>query len=339
MTDLIRHLDQALEARSGLIDENHTSAFRVFNGFYEGCPELVADIYARTLILFGYGDSPPQAEKLLNRAQTHLLEELPWITCVIQKFRHHSDSARRRGVITHGESPATKIREHGIWYALDVQMQQDASFYLDTRNLRKWLLDNAAGPVLSTVEGWRVLNTFAYTGSLGVAALAGGAVRVIQGDRNRKFLALARQSGMLNHLDIGKMKLQAGDFFSQIAQLKRSRELFDCVIVDPPFFSATKKGTVNLSSESTRLINKVRPLVRDGGYLVSINNALFLSGAEYMQAIESLCADGYLAIETLISVPKDITGYPQTVVDSPPYNPAPFNHPTKIVILRVRRKT
>ena len=91
-------------------------------------------------------------------------------------------------------------------------------------------------------------------------------------------------------------------------------------------------------NESVRIINKARPLVKDGGRLIAINNALFLSGAEYIAALETLCADGYLAIETLIPVPEDITGYPATVVGAPPEDPAPFNHPTKIAVLRVRRK-
>jgi 23S rRNA (cytosine1962-C5)-methyltransferase len=182
------------------------------------------------------------------------------------------------------------------------------------------------------------LNTFAYTGSLGIAALAGGAAQVIQLDRNRKYLQLARQSGMLNRLDIGRMKLLAADFFSQVANYKRTDEQFDCVIADPPFFSVTNKGTVDLVSDSRQVINKLRPLVRDGGWLVSINNALFLSGEDYMLALEDLCQDGYLSIEKIISVPEDVTGYPQTILKSPPSDPAPFNHPTKIVLMRVSRK-
>jgi len=283
---------------------------------------------------------------ILGRAQAFLLERLPWIDCVVHKTRSARDPARRRGVLAFGDSPTEKTREHGVWYALDLLMQQDASFYLDTRNLRRWLIDNAGdpapsevdGPVLSHVEGWRVLNTFAYTGSLGVAALAGGAEYVLQTDLKRKFLELARTSGILNRLDIGKMKLKANDFFSIVSQLKRKGELFDCVILDPPFFSSTKKGSVDLVNESTRLINKVRPLVSDGGYLVAINNALFLSGKDYLASLETLSADGYLSIESLITVPEDITGYPETIVNAPPTDPAPFNHPTKIAILKVRRK-
>ena len=87
----------------------------------------------------------------------------------------------------------------------------------------------------------------------------------MQVDRSRKFLALASRSCTLNELDTGKMELQAVDFFSAAANFKRTGELFDCAIVDPPFFSSTDKGRVDLVSEAARVINKVRPLVKDGG--------------------------------------------------------------------------
>jgi 23S rRNA (cytosine1962-C5)-methyltransferase len=266
----------------------------------------------------------------LDRVQEFLLERLGWVECVVQKNRAARQHALRCGNVTFGERPAQQVREHGVWYALDLTMNQDASFYLDTRHLRRWLLENAAG--------WRVFNAFAYTGSLGVAALAGGAARVAQVDRSRKFLEMARRSAMLNRLDLGKMKLHATDFFSQVAAYKHSGELFDCVVVDPPFFSITRKGRVDLVGESVRVINKVRPLVRDGGVLVAINNALYLSGADYMRSLDGLCADGYLSVESLIPVPPDIVGHPHTIVAPPPHDPAPFNHPTKIAVLRVRRK-
>jgi 23S rRNA (cytosine1962-C5)-methyltransferase len=91
-------------------------------------------------------------------------------------------------------------------------------------------------------------------------------------------------------------------------------------------------------TQSYRIINKVRPLVADGGYLAVVNNALFVSGAEYMQMLAGLCADGYLFIEELIPAPLDCIGYPTTVRRALPVDPAPFNHATKIAIFRVRRK-
>ena len=158
---------------------------------------------------------------------------------------------------------------------------------------------------------------------------------VVQVDRSQKFLALARQSAARSNLDLGRMKLRSLDFYQAAAELKRKAELFDCVILDPPYFSATDFGRVNLSGESSRLINKVRPLVRDQGWLISINNALFYSGADYLAELEHLCEDGYLSIEKLIEVPADAIGFPKELGQAYPADPSPFNHPTKIALLKV----
>ena len=321
---------KALSKRLPLIASGHDCAIRLFNGFYEGERDLVADLYGSTLVLFSHAENEEDSIVLSQLARDIFLETLPLIKCVLVKHHNARDKDLRNGVVTFGSHLDDSILEHGIKYALDLKLNQDASFYLDTRNLRKWLLDHSAG--------LEVLNTFAYTGSLGLAALAGGASNVFQLDRNRKFLDIARRSAMLNRLDLGKMKLAAVDFFVGIGQLKRSNSLFDMVILDPPFFSVTEKGMVDQAKESHRLVNKVRPLLRDGGRIVAINNSLFLEGAEFMHSLEELGQDGFIEIEEIIPVPEDITGYPDTILRSPPIDPAPFNHPTKIVVLKVKRK-
>ena len=48
--------------------------------------------------------------------------------------------------------------------------------------------------------------------------------------------------------------------------------------------------------------------------------------------------DGYLKIKELIPVPEDFTGYPETRLNKPITDPAPFNHSTKIAVLEVKRK-
>jgi len=69
-----------------------------------------------------------------------------------------------------------------------------------------------------------------------------------------------------------------------------------------------------------------------------INNALFYSGADFISELDALCQSQYLEMEGLIPVPMDVTGYPETVVSSPPVSPEPFNHSTKIAVLKVFRK-
>lgn len=327
-------LDQAIKLRLAdfnashqtLSGSGHEEAFRLFNGFYEGFPDFVLDIYGSTLVIHDYSESPDPS--FIQKVVEHIRKSLNWLRAGILKTRNSPTQKEKRGTLIFGEQPDEKVREYGIWYAINLTMNRDASFYLDTGNLRKWLTEN--------VRRKSVLNTFAYTGSLGVAAFAGGAAKVVQTDLNRQFLNLAKDSYILNGFPIEKQNFIAQDFFPAVARFKAGKQTFDCVIIDPPFFSTTPRGKVDLNHESERLINKVRPLINDGGYLISINNAVFLSGSEYMRTLEKICKDGYLSIREMIPVPEEFIGMNR--IGKPITDPAPFNHSTKIAILDVKRK-
>lgn len=325
-TDLFK---TAIDSRKSFLQPPHESAFRLFNGFTEGNPWFVVDIYASTAVIHSYAGDPAQGMQLLNEFKELLLDRLDWLHAVLLKTRNSDSQAERNGRLLFGVDADTRITEHGVFYSLNLTMNRDASFYLDTRNLRKWLIE--------TMHGKSVLNTFAYTGSFGAAALAGGASRVVQVDRTRRFLEIAKTTCKLNGFPVSDRDLIAMDFFPAVSRFKQSKQLFDCVILDPPFFSSTSRGTVDQEHESARLINKVRPLVDDGGWLVAINNALYVSGMEYIRSLEELCKDGYLTLEALIPVPDDFIGFNQ--VNNPITDPSPFNHSTKIAVLRVKRKS
>lgn len=323
-------LDKALLLRQGLFEPEHQGAFRLFNGFYEGCPSLAVDLYAATLVIHNYADPVDAGRDTVVAAAEFLRGRLPWLKAVIIKNRNSTLAGERNGLVIAGEKADRKVCENGVWYAVDLTMNRDAGLYLDTRNLREWAKRRLGGKT--------VLNTFAYTGSLGVAALAGGAARVVQLDRNGTFLKQAEKSGHLNGIPPVKGDFLIGDFWSKISYLKKTGVRFDCVFVDPPFFAVNSNGVVDLSHSSSRLINKVRPLINDGGFLVSVNNALFVSGREYLNSLEELCADGYLSIDELIDVPPDFAGYAASGQGLPITDPSPFNHSTKIAVLKVRRK-
>ena len=281
-------------------------------------PKLVMERYAATWVFSDHsanGDYRGVVASLAGKVPGALLYK--W--CNSKNFRE------RNGIVISG-TPDNKIVENGVKYAVDLTLNQDTSFYADTRNLRKYLLENSAGK--------RVLNTFAYTGSLGVAALAGNADHVVQTDLSGKFLALAKRSLELNGLDAAKMEVVEGNFFPVISAFKKSGRLFDTVILDPPFFSQSSKGTVDLLKQPVALVNKVRPIVADGGEIIMVNNALYLSGAEFIAAADELCDGKYLFRDNIIDIPDEFCGDLSAVAD-----PAPFNHPTKIIRFKVRRKT
>jgi 23S rRNA (cytosine1962-C5)-methyltransferase len=326
-TSEIKRLELIAAKRTSI--HQFTDAYRLCNGFYEGFPGLVFDRYGSALVVLDHTE-PGTSHGFVKDVADWGIANLPGLETVLHKQRSHPDESYRQGICLAGNQLPGQITEQGIHYAIDLQLHQDASFYLDTRYLRRWLREN--------LQGKRVLNTFCYTGSLGVAAGAGGASLVVQTDINPKYLHIARQSWSLNNLPPNNSQYVPDDFFRVVGRMRNKGRLFDCVILDPPFFSTTEAGTVDLLGETTRLINKVRPLVAHEGWLVVINNALFHSGADFLAELDELCRSDYLSLETTIPVPPDVTGYPETVVTPPPKDPSPFNHPTKIAILKITRK-
>ena len=157
------------------------------------------------------------------------------IRSVLWKAREGTEDERRGHWLFGGGAVAPReITENGVRYAIDLRLQSDASFYLDTRLLREWLHREAAGR--------SVLNTFAYTGSLGVAAAAGGASRVVQVDRSPDFSSWRGRSMGLNGSSVGRAELLSTDFFVAASRMRREGRLFDLVVVDPPFFADTGSG-------------------------------------------------------------------------------------------------
>ncbi len=316
-----------LELRKDYIKEPYDAAVRLFNGPLEGQPDWVIDLYGRSIVLHHYNKDASATEDDLANLQPLLKDLYPFVTCIILKERRAQDARLRQGRMVFGQQSDSWIKEDGTRYAVDLLMNQDASFYIDTRNLRTWLKENS--------EYKTVLNTFAYTGSLGIAAHAGGAEEVVQTDLNKRFLNIAKTSCTLNGFPINKKDFRIGDFWFQTKNLNRGKALFDTVIVDPPFFASTDKGRLDLQQDTKRLINKLRPLVRDGGHIVSINNALFLSGQEYLNELEKLGEGGYVEIQELIDIPDDCRGFTEYDINLSIANPAPFNHSTKIAILKI----
>lgn len=322
----------ALAARAPLLDEKHVSAVRLFNGFSEGLPSLSLELYGTTLVIHDHSENKRGDEALANEALALVTAALPWVTTALWKVRSSDQAESRNGLMLLGEEKnlCRRVLENGVWYALALRLNRDTSLYLDTRELRAW--------AKSALTGKRVLNTFAYTASLGVAAKAGGATEVLNTDLNNGFLTVGRDSWAMNKWQAKRPEFRPGDFFDVIGSLKREKRLFDCIFVDPPLFSVTEQGRVDLVADVERLLNKVRPLIANDGYLVAVNNAVFVPGADFQAVIDRLCADTYVSLEKRIDAPLDFVGTSATRSGTPRADPAPFNHSTKMAVLRVKRK-
>lgn len=174
------------------------------------------------------------------------------------------DPARRR----HWQSPQAPdtwvAAEDSLRFLLRADSGQSAGLFVDQRQNRGWVRARSAGT--------RILNLFAYTGSFGVAALAGGAVEIVQNDVSRAGLDWARENAALNP--------SAADTAIEYAQVdarllvdgcrKRGRR-FDGVVCDPPSFARGRRRSdpvFRVEHDLEGLVEACMEIIDPGGWLL-----------------------------------------------------------------------
>jgi 23S rRNA (cytosine1962-C5)-methyltransferase len=196
-----------------------SDALRLVNAEGDGLPGLVVDRYADVAVV------RPSTAGMLVRADRLGLAAATGATAGL--LRPDLVALRRAGVaaeerVLWGSAPAAPVAidERGRRYRVDVLHGQKTGFYLDQRDARDLVRALAAGR--------RVLDAFAYTGGFAVAALQGGAERVVAVESSESALALARENTAFAG---ARCECVAGDAFEV---LRGGSAGFDLVILDPP---------------------------------------------------------------------------------------------------------
>ncbi|MGC8839356.1 MAG: 16S rRNA (guanine(966)-N(2))-methyltransferase RsmD [Anaerolineae bacterium] len=99
------------------------------------------------------------------------------------------------------------------------------------------------------VQGARVLDLFAGTGSVGIEALSRGAARVVFVDRSPRALRVLRENLRRTGLEEGA-RVVLGDAFRYLA---RTEEVFDLIYVAPPQYRGLWKQALLAIEESRAL--------------------------------------------------------------------------------------
>lgn len=174
-----------------------------------------------------------------------------------------------------------EVEEDGLRFLLDYGRKQNTGLFLDMRYGRRWVREQSAG--------LRVLNLFAYTCGFSVAAIAGGAVRVVNLDMSRPALSRGRDNHRLNGHDLARVSFLGHDLFNSWGRLRREGP-FELIIVDPPSF---QKGSFILSRDYARIMRRLPELLAPGGRVLAccndpaINSAFLL--AEMAREAPQLC--------------------------------------------------
>jgi 23S rRNA (cytosine1962-C5)-methyltransferase len=158
------------------------------------------------------------------------------------------------------------VEEFGQRFIVNLDAYLDTGLFLDHRNTRKRVREEAAGK--------RFLNLFAYTGSFTVYAGAGGAVSSETVDMSNTYQDWSRRNFELNGLDLARHQLVRADVFQYLEQAVDEGKQFDLIVMDPPTFSNSKKmqDILDVQRDHVWLIDYAMALLAPGGTLYFSNN-------------------------------------------------------------------
>lgn len=286
MTDsLAGLLAAALDARADLLTRLHaeqTDTYRLFHGSVEGMPGLTVDRYGDLLLVQSFHQSLAPEE--LTALETFYATALPGLTPI------YNDRSQANSRIRNPLTPEQKIaahlprqaRELGVNYRIQARHEgQDPWLFLDLRAGRRRVMAEAADKSL--------LNLFAYTCGVGIAAARAGARHVVNVDFAESSLRVAKESIHLNELAT-RPRLLHSDVFPALRQYaglgqpqsvrgkrlppfpKLEPQQFDMVFLDPPRYAKSPFGVVDLVNDYPALFKPALLATAPGGTLICCNN-------------------------------------------------------------------
>lgn len=254
-------LETAFALRLALGYDDPQGACRLVFSEADGLSGLIVDRFAGHLVV------QPTALGTALR--------LPMLTAVLRELadplsisvRTDTAIATREGIdvppgVIHGAIPPEpiEIREHGLWYAVQLGGGQKTGFYLDQRENRRRAAD--------FLRGGRILDMCCYSGGFGLAALRlGQAVDVVGVDTSAAAVEVARGNAGRN--GITGARFETGDCFRWLEDCAATGPRFTGVVLDPPKFARSRSQVPEALRAYHRLNRLAIQLLEPNGILVT----------------------------------------------------------------------
>jgi 23S rRNA (cytosine1962-C5)-methyltransferase len=239
---------------------------RLVHAESDGLPGLVVDRYGDTLVAqFGAAG----VERWKNTLADALLE----LSGCARLYERSDTSSRQRegladarGWLRGAGETALVLQEHGWRLGLDIASGHKTGYYLDQRDNRAICRDLVQRFALA-----EVLNCYSYTGGFTVAALAGGAQRVVSVDSSGPALQQAAANVALNGLDATRCEWLDADVNATLRRFVDEGRQFDAIVLDPPKLAPTA-AHAERAARAYKDINRLGfKLLRPGGVLLTFS--------------------------------------------------------------------
>lgn len=313
LAHLVRDATARRAALLGRLEAEGTDCYRILHGVTEGCPGLAVDRYGPVLLIQTWREPLAETEIgwLVEAAQEGLN------TSLVPAYRHRGPGAGPQ--VTNGEGLLEPVG-HELGASYDVRPHhrgQDPLLFLDLRSGRRRLAGESAG--LS------VLNLFAYTCGAGVAAATGGATEVWNVDFASSALAVGRHNAELSGVASDRFLLICEDVIPILRQLaglpvgdrRRRRRAFmrvtarqfDIVVLDPPRWSKSAFGAVDVVRDYPALFKPAVMATRPGGHVLATNHVPSVDAADWHEILQRCALKAGRPLESLETIAPD-TDFP-----------------------------
>ena len=284
-----RRVQRAFAHRQTMV--NNTGAVRLIFGEADGLPGLIVDYYvaddndARGQLVCQFMAAGVEAWK---EAIVNALTSATGCPNVYERsdvsIREKEGLEQITGLLAGDEPPATIVTsENGVRYHVDVRNGHKTGFYVDQR-------DNRA-LVQTFARDRDVLNCFCYTGGFSLAAMKGGAKRVVSIDSSGEALATAQKNVEANGFDAALASWLDADAFKTLRRLHEEGERFDLVVLDPPKFAASREH-VDRAARAYKDINLTGlKLLRPGGLLFTYSCSGAIDAELFQKIVAGAAAD------------------------------------------------
>ncbi len=257
-----RRLRAAIVGRANLL---HVSdAVRLVHAESDGLPGVIVDKYGDVLVVQLSTAGADPLREMLGRQLLALTGAKTIYERSDADVRELEGLPVRNGLLAGAPlTDETIITENGLKIAVDIAHGHKTGFYLDQRDNRE--LTRALS------SGADVLNCFCYTGTMSVAALAGGAASVLSIDSSGPSLAMGARNAALNGIENPRAEWLEADVFEALRKLRDRARSFDLVILDPPKFAPTAHHAEK-AARAYKDINLLGlKLLRPGGHLMTFS--------------------------------------------------------------------
>ena len=264
---LFETLDRAAALRDVVVDPK-TTGYRLCHGENDGLPGVRVDWWDHFAVIIL--DSPAVGSLVPGVVRWLESRRKPRGVYLCYRFddrdRDRTETLDPAPGWVAGKAPSGPItvQERGISFRVYPGEGPHVGLYADMRDVRTWLEPHWGGR--------RVLNTFAFTGAFSVAAAMNGASEVVTVDLSSRYIERAEDNFRANDLDPAMHTFLVEDTFKALDRLRRTGELFDAIILDPPSYSHSKDGTWSAKKDYPRLVAAAARVLAPDGWLLCASN-------------------------------------------------------------------